>query len=653
MIPLILRPTCVRRNRFRQCHRTSAPWLAGVGILLVAGTALADIQQDPSPRREDKDKDSRQENIRRAAEIPTPSDATVTVLRGVPTRLTLTATAALRQSVIFRIGDRPAHGALSDPRPSADSNTKAIVTYTAGPGTAESDMFTFRVKHRDTPTSGSATVKIRIVDPKAELTAPEAIDFGETVVGETAVRPLILENKGTAAFTGLLQLEPPWRLLQDIPEVRLEPGARLEVRLGFSPLNPGDSTHTLQYPGIDGLRTKLAGRALGPVALNPSLIQLTWEPTTRVRSATTTLTNRLATPVDYVLSSSARLQFSAERGSLPANGSSDVTVTVPLPDATDLQTMVAVTALGVRTEVPLTAPPAPALLTLASTEGWKKSGDSLELAEGATEGALVVTNEGGEAAALTTTLPGGWTSPGLENAATLGPRESRKILLVPPATRTTAATGAVELRLQQERLVVPVSAPATTTAATTTTIGPDALLTAVPSILTESPAGRDLTAEERQIQFMIDTIGIFPQDTRFDRSLPELESISVPVKRLKPKQVDLILKSAGAQYSIRVFRDQYRPPPGGTRPTRHWLPVDGLKWKSSGNSVSTTLDNLLPGSRVLLRFAVLTPDGRVGPPSVPIAITTPAPPPRRWPWIIGIPAVGGLIAWWWRRRQRS
>ncbi|MFN0128374.1 MAG: hypothetical protein ACKV19_17005 [Verrucomicrobiales bacterium] len=634
------------RNRFRQVLAgAAAAWL----FLSAAGFVHADIQQGgQTGKNENKEKDARQEAIRRAAQIPTPKDMDVTVLRGVPLRITLSATASLRQPVIFRLGERPSHGALSDPRPSSEGPTQAVVTYTAGPGTANADSFTFRVKHRDTPTSGSATVRLRIVDPVPDLIAPTELDFGNVIVGESAVRPLVLENKGTAAFSAALALEPPWRLMQESPTVWIDAGAKAEIRLAFAPLSPGDSKTPLAYPGVETPATRLIGRALAPVRLQPSLVQLAWDTKARSRRASVTLENRLQTPVEYTLASSPRLQFSAERGTLPGQGTAEVTVELLLPDAEDFQSLLSVIVQGVREEVPVTGPPAPALLTLRETEGWQRADSKLVLNPDASEGAVVVANEGGESASLIVTLPEGWTSPGLRNVATLGPRESRRLLIIPPTPRTASVTGRLGLRLAEDRLDLKLEAPAAEAPATAAnSIGPDALLTAAPTLMTEA-GRRDLTAQERQLQFMIDTLGIFPHDTRFDRSLPELQAVTVG--KMHPDQVPLSLKSPGADYTIVVFRDIYRPPPGGIRPTRHWLPIDGLKWKSTGESVATTLDGLAPGGRLLLRFAVRTADGRIGPPSNPVAITTPAPKPRRWHWWVGAVALAGVV-WWWRRRR--
>jgi hypothetical protein len=649
---MTLRPAASWRNRFRHPFRLGTAVLV---LLLAASPLPADIQQSKPGGREDKDKDKggRQENIRRAAEIPTPREANVTVLRGVPTRIVLSATAALRQPVIFRLGDPPAHGTVSEPRASAEGNTKAVVTYTAGDGSAPEDFFTFRVRHRDTPTSGSATVRIRIVDPAAELIAPGELIFGEAVVGETAVRPIVLENRGTAAFAAPLRLDPPWRLLQETPDVYVAAGARVELRVGFTPLQPGEARSRLEFPGAGGVVTRLTGLAVAPLRLQPSLVQLAWDPATRSRQAVVTVDNRLEAPAEFSLAGSPRLRFSQERGTLPAKGSIDITVSVPLPEVADMQSMLSVVAHGVREEVPLTAPAAPPLLALREPEGWEREGDQVSLPAGAAEGALVFANDGGLPAPLLVTLPEGWSSPGLENAAALGSRETRRLLLVPPSVRPAPVTGALDVRLDEERLVLPLRAPATPPADPAVATGADALLSSTAATRGSEAGGggraRGLTAQEEQRQFMVDTIGIFPGNMTFDRTLPELPAVSVG--RLEPGRVPLFFTSAGSGYTYVVFREEYRPPPGGVRPTRHWLPIEGLKWKTTGNTVSTTLEGLLPGARVMYRFAVRAADGRVGQPSNPIAVTTPVPRPRRWPWYAAAAFLVAGGGWWWRRRR--
>ena len=242
------------------CNRRWRQW-ALLAAAVGCGAVSADIQgptgSDKGGKR-DKTRETPSEAIRRATEIPTPKDATVRVLRGRPTEIVLEATAALRQPVEFRLGDQPRAGSLSPLRPAADSSERAVVVYTASPESAtRTDSFTFRVKHRSTPTSGSATVRIEISEPRADLAVPAQIDFGEVLVGESAVRPLSIVNRGNGPYTGRLDLAPPWRLIQPTPDIELAPGERTEVSLSFSPLRPGAESFMLNYAGQASLKTTL------------------------------------------------------------------------------------------------------------------------------------------------------------------------------------------------------------------------------------------------------------------------------------------------------------------------------------------------------------------------------------------------------------
>lgn len=640
-------PAVRRCNRFCRVLRAV---VAGLGLFLVVGPLNADIQQEKRGGREEKDTPKPRENIRRATEIPTPQDQVITVLRGVPFEIVLSATASLRQPVIFRLGEGPSHGTVSSLRPSAESNTKAVVTYTAGPGTAGSDVFTFRVRHRETATSGSASVRVRIIDPQAELVVPAEVNFGEVAVGEVAVRPLVLENRGTAAYTAPLRLDPPWRLMQEVPEVTVAAGATLEVMVSLTPLRLGEAKGRVDFPDVAGAPTRLVGRVVAPVRLQPSLVQLEWEPDGRSRRAVATLTNRLNAPVDYVLTGSPRLKFSAERGALPARGTAEVKVSLEWPDVLEVQSLLSVLALGVRDEVPLTAPPAPPVLILREAPEWQRDGDRFILLPAAREGALVMANEGGRTASLSVILPSGWTSPGYEDGVDLGPRETRRLLLVPP-DRSVDVSGDLEAVLDGQKLVIGLRALARPPQPVVEVVPtrPDALLESSSATAPGLRGDRPVTEEEKRLQLMVDTLGVFPAGFEVDRSLPELSEVSFG--QMAPENVPLLIKSVGAEYSYAVFREEYRPPPGGTRPTRHWLPVNGLQWKATGGTVSTTLEGLSPGVRTLFRFAVQTPDGRIGLPSPPVAVTTPTPKPFPWGWCFLLVVLTGA-GFWWRRRRR-
>jgi hypothetical protein len=438
--------------------------------------------------------------------------------------------------------------------------------------------------------------------------------------------------------------------MQDVPEVTVAAGATLEVMVSFTPLRLGEAKSGVDFPAVAGVSTRLVGRVVAPVRLQPSLVQLAWEPDGRSRRAVVTLTNRLNAPVDYVLTGSPRLKFSAERGALSASGTAEVTVSLEWPDVLEVQSLLSILALGVRDEVPLTAPPAPPVLILREAPEWQRDGDRFILLPASRDGALVMANEGGRTAPLQVVLPSGWTSPGYEDGVELGPRETRRLLLVPP-DRLVDVSGELEAVLDGQKLVIELRALARPPQPVVEVVPtrPDALLESSSVTAPGLRGDRPLTEEQKRLQLIVDTLGVFPAGFEVDRSLPELSEVSFG--QMAPEKVPLLIKSVGAEYSYAVFREEYRPPPGGTRPTRHWLPVNGLQWKNTGETVSTMLEGLSPGVRTLFRFAVQTPDGRIGLPSPPVAVTTPTPKPFPWGWVFLLVVLTGA-GFWWRRRRR-
>lgn len=648
-------PAAAARNYY---HPKALLLLSGCLLLLAAWAcpALADIQGPRADEKEKKKRDTPGENIRRAVEIPTPRDAAVRVLRGQPTDIVLSATAALRQPVEFRLGDAPQAGTLDALRPSAESSAQAIVTYTAAPGAAESDSFTFRAKHKDSATSGSATVRITIIDPKPDLIVPKEIDFGEAIIGETAVRTLVLANRGTGRFAGRLELSPPWRLLQELPDVEVLPGAKVELRMAFTPARPGAEAFTLRYPSLPGVQTKLAGLAGSPVSVQPSLIQMEWKEAARSRQAEVTLLNRTASALEYTITTSPRLQFPDERGSLPPFESRKIPLTLPEADAGELNTLFSVQARGTRAEVPLTALAAPPLLRLRETENIQSEGQKHVLAakDGASS-AIVLENSGGTAGTLFVKLPDGWTSPAYEDGKDMAPGEVRRLVVQPPAGPRGKSEGILEARLADQTLALSLAAPAPPES-TGSAAKPDALLASQSG---RAPAGADdegygpiqhYTADEQQMLFMTDILGIFPLGIKFDRSLPEIPRAGQ--SKIKKDRVTFYWEHLGDELGYIVFREEYKAAPRGRRPTRYWMPWEGLKFKVKDKTASVTLDNLTPGRKYIIRFAAQAKNGRVGPVSVPVLFYTPSPKPFPWGWLATVLILGGG-GWWWHRRRQA
>ena len=641
------------------CNRRWKQW-ALLATAAGCGAVSADIQgptgSDKGGKR-DKTRETPSEAIRRATEIPTPKDATVRVLRGRPTEIVLEATAALRQPVEFRLGDQPRAGSLSPLRPAADSSERAVVTYTASPESAtRTDSFTFRVKHRSTPTSGSATVRIEISDPRADLAVPAQIDFGEVLVGESAVRPLSIVNRGNGPYTGRLDLVPPWRLIQPTPDIELAPGERTEVSLSFSPLRPGAESFVLNYAGQASLKTTLVALAGSPVTVEPALVQMAWRAADHTRRGEVTLFNRTNGPALCELATSPRVQLSHPSASLAAGASQRVELILPADDSSELQAPLSVTAASTRLEVPVTAPPAPAWLRVRDAQKLEKSGSVYLVAPRPEGAALVVENAGGIAAPLRVLAPPGFALPGFEDGRELGPGDIRRLSIEPTRPNQSITEGMLLCQLDESRLSIPLrtlsSSPAAPASVGTTDSKPPARDPLLESQSRPSTAGaghqeRPLTPDEQELSDMIDMFGIFPA-LPYDRSLPELTSMAR--KSMSPTKMTVSVQLPGPEYDCIVFRQEYRTRPGSSKPIRYWIPWDGLEFRKTGTELLVTFKNMIPGSRHSIRLAAKAPDGRIGPASLVVHMTMPPKPSRAWIWWV-VGGLGGLGAFfWWRRR---
>ena len=250
--------------------------------------------------------------------------------------------------------DPPAAGTLTPPEKVADSKDKATVVYEAPANPAvTSDKFTFRVRHRDTVTSGSATVTIQIVDQKAALSGPEIVDFGEVFVGESAVRSAEVRNSGTGAFAGVLNMPAPFRAISETGPVRIEPGETTVVRIGFDASAGAPGRVTERVWSVPGARPIVLRALAGHVAaVRPSCVTLKWIPERRCREGSLTVENRAQVELPVELTAGTRLKVSAAgevasaRWTLPPLGSRELLLTLPAEDVEDFKGEIVLMARG-------------------------------------------------------------------------------------------------------------------------------------------------------------------------------------------------------------------------------------------------------------------------------------------------------------------
>jgi hypothetical protein len=202
---------------------------------------------------------------------PEPYPVEVEVPRGPAGWITLSAYSLTSPIIRYRIKRQPAAGQLGVPQIATEDT--AVVKYTppAGHGPGE-DSFVYAVQSK-AGVSAPADVHIKITDKDPLLTAPNEIDFGEVLPGESSRRMLELQNIGGGLAEGTVRAPAGWAI-EGNAEYRLEGGGKQKFTLVFKPLEQRAYTGDVQYTGAAGLATDLDGKGVGPVAVDPGPVEL-------------------------------------------------------------------------------------------------------------------------------------------------------------------------------------------------------------------------------------------------------------------------------------------------------------------------------------------------------------------------------------------
>lgn len=105
--------------------------------------------------------------------------------------------------------------------------------------------------------SPRAVVSISIADPKPILLAPDELDFGLVLVGESVTRKIKIQNRGGGILEGEATTEKPWEILRG--RYRLEAGESCWIEVAFSPTSESNYGGQLRFSTERGRATLLNG----------------------------------------------------------------------------------------------------------------------------------------------------------------------------------------------------------------------------------------------------------------------------------------------------------------------------------------------------------------------------------------------------------
>jgi hypothetical protein len=663
--------------RLQWGDRWSSRWAA----LLLTGLALvlpvsADIQKVGGgkkgtsliPGAGDPETEA-DKSLQRALQVPSAKSAHYRALRGQAVTITLVAVAAGPADVQFLLGEMPRAGSLTEPVKVATARDRAVVTYVPalGGGLSE-DSFTFRVRHQGTPTSASATVTIALTDPEVKLRMPERIEFGEVLVGQTAVRSLTVQNTGTGPWTGEVQVPTPWRLTADStgPVTIAAAGGAATYRVVLEPKTPQTAMQqgTMTFPaaGKGADKVLLSAYAVAPFGLRPGYLSLQWDALKQRRHGSVTVFSRTNDLLSVSLKLPKPLKINHSELVIPAGGAQSVEVEVD-EVAGMIEEALVVTSPGCEDRISIRAEPAPPHLKL---EGVKEAREEMDVTK-PTERTFVidhtkpaqitVKNAGGSEGLLFCDLPPGFEVTGMVSGEPIAAGGAKTFEIAVKSAPGTLPAGRVVVKLSEDVLFVAVrgTTPAVAMLDPASQGAAHQMMdvTRVSKDSSDPDAGWEFASDEAaSVAMFLGFDGVFPRGTIYDPSVPNVTTdLSTPVLKMPTASVTLKPPPAGFHYAL--FFERFRKNAEGLS-VRCWDPAQNVNFDYGPRETTLTFSNLQYGAKIYMRLMLKNGDGKFGQPTPPFKLITPY--ESHWFkavawWSIAIALAGTLTFLWWRNRQ--
>ena len=599
--------------------RQGIAYAGGVGVrfaaiaVLAAGALMPSqmfAQRDPSPT---------------GAPLPPPAEVSVQCMEGSTIQIPLRSSTRSSEQLKFLIRRGPSLGTLSEIE--VTDRTNASVTYThrsaSGPG---EDEFTYAIQAPDRPVSVASRVRISVETPPAVIVADRALEFGDVAIGTVVKKTARLKNTGGSAANIRLEATKPWSI-EGKDSLLLPPGESGTFEVAFRPTDAIQYTTNIAYAG-DPARQGLQVTGMGtvPFAFVTRETLLLHDMSAGRRIGTTRLANRTDEPIEVTLAASPHFEV-AQRATLPAGGE------VELPIAVEAA------ALGAQTgELTASSPTFSATTALKAPAApprvvMEPAGDVDfgQVSRGRLyRKSIQLRNLGGAPARLSALMPEGVSVLPEPEAFPLAPGETRAFeILFEPHSRFEG-NESLRFGFGAHFLVIPLKA--TFSGESSPGVKPRASATPVPS---PSPTSRPIAIPTGSMSGVppIEQIGIVEATRR---------SIHIVWKNPSTDAHTFILEERRIE-----FTQQGR---GGFIVWKR-LPA---KIEKIGDRVHARIENLKPGSTLLVRIVTEDFMGYLSAPSPTFSLQTEAPRRLQVPWWpFALAAVVALVVWIRRRRREQ
>ena len=585
-----------------------------------------------------------------APRAPVAKDVTVRVVRGKTTEIVLEGITGTGSAMDFSIRTMPRIGQLQPAVPVSSGPSKAVVRYTAAPGTSgERDVFTYGVQIPGRPSSTSATVTVLISDPRAKLVCVGAVDAGVVVAGETVVRPLTIRNTGDGVWAGGAELPAGWAWRTPAGgEFSLEPGGVIEAELVCQPTVPGLQDETVVLDGATRLR--LTARAIAPFTAFPSTLVLDWEEASMKRSGKVQLQNNTKAALEVMIDGPKEFGME-ERVTVPADGKLEVPVSAVTALDVAGKGMVQFSGGGHRHAVTVESRVAPAVVRMkAGMPGEVDFGKVAVSEAGKVEKSVEVENAGGSQATVSVEGLQAFVVSGLGEKGTAVVKPGGVVTLGLKVRESRAGMYAEKLVVVSgtARVEVPLRVELTGEAAGGTGNAADRVLenTSTRPVVSAVPRNN----EERAAHARLAMGGLLAADGTERADLPRINLVDYVSDDGYSVTFAWDLPE-GEGWTFRILR----PKVGRSKLTgqfaRIWEPAGKeAVIRIEGRRATATVSGLVPGDPFKCALQTIAADGRKSLPGDQLTFHPLLPAPVPWVrYVLGVLAALVVMIWGWKK----
>jgi len=555
----------------------------------------------------------------------------VEVFKGEQVSIPLIARGRAASDASFILRTSPRLGSLAPVQSLRAGQASVAYQHDGGPAPAV-DEFTFAVQSPGSPVSAPARIRISIRLRPAEVLQPEAIDFGEVLVGRMGEASLTLSNVGGEALQTKILAGEEW-IFPDGKEVIVQGGEAVRIPILFRPLEDRGHAGVIRFSHDDKFFVPVSGTGVEPLRWNPPNIVIGQEVTTGADADFLELENRTKEDLRGQIDGAPGITIT-DHFVIPPGGRLRIPVRAAEGFIAGAEGTLRISHQHGFAEVPFRVFPAPARVRF-------RPDSELDFGEvparQGVERVLVFENSGGLPASVSLTPP-----PGIEAAASmdfqLAPGAKTELPLVFQSRRTGAWTGNLKIRAGSDEFSLPLRANVTEA-----TDGERSVFIS-PGSREQNPQA-DGTAGESERSMPDDAQGV-PVLTWENLRMVSQTSTTVVLEWDTDISTDRRIEIE--QRAIGVGAD------GGVEIQWETSPHADV-YRTGDRSVRATIFGLNPGMRLNLRHAVKDEAGELRGVSEMMVVETPLPRPGfriPWGWLLAFVLVAFLV-WHARKRRMS